>query len=546
MEPALYAAAPTSRLPVSSEEWLLVTRHGERHVLARGVLQALDLFGEFRSLDEHREALFGALPDLRRQPEQVERVIANLIQRRLLLEAKDAFERINRKLAAPLAPLRVVLLARGRSLHKLAEELAQRDDWQDLIVVADGADESTLKVLLDRLPDREVKVVHRQALRAQAHDNIRALLDTDINLALWLSAGRRLLWLDDLMHLPVRRRTGAAVPVQLTENAMRTIEDFDSHAGALESGAAEHFAAHSALCGGDLSGLNELHGPWSEQALYGLAPGALIGLEHGARIRATVAGTRGSADGGHSLWLYGVYTMQPSWASTQERYQRCVEAQALGHGCNETRIMRTGAWRPLLIDSGLAHGFAVGSNLHADRCFHALSQYFRPDTVVAHLPDSVGRSAGLSRARAEVNRDPLPPTLNGFVADHASGLAEHILATDLAPRAARLADSLRDLAEATNEHRRSVLWDYLSVQQGRLLHALQITLESSEGMPEYWRKDIIELAHNYGSSLMQARTARLHECPAGADQDAASEHFAASLRATAEHICAWTARPLAK
>jgi hypothetical protein len=529
----LYAAAVCSALPLSSEEWLLTDERGERHVLTTDVMAALDRLQDFQALDVHLARLGESAPEAK--PEQISRVLNSLIQRGLLRSSGSVLKGLQAS-SESLPPMLALLFARGRSLKSLNAALASTHCFDQLIVINEGADAHELEQLRSSLAPRSVVVLTRADITAPELVTHASLLATDLNLVQWLGRGRRVLWLDDQMHLPLREHGGASL-AHFAENALRQPEFALDHLAALAHGVDASLDQHVGLCGAALSALG---GRLQHASLLGSELRNLAGIDAQSLIRATVVGTRGSAEGGHSLWLYGITSLTP-WLQNKDAYDAAVEAQSLIHTLSETRIMRTGAWRALTLDCRSALAPVLGGVTHADRGFHGLASFLEPSSVVVHGSESIGRSAGLSIPRAQVNREVLPPSFNGFLADHAAGLINATQSTHHQRRRQRFADSLRDLAEASLTTRTHMLWDYLSAQQGRLLYGLQSALEQADQMPDFWRKDVEAIAHGYGSSLMQARVARLHECPAQADQEQASDHFAETLRSAASACDRWFA-----
>lgn len=551
-----YAAVPHARAPLSAQEFLLVTRTGERHVMTAEVLDALARMSHFATLAEHRQRLIAANPELAKAGDQVMRVLESLVQRGLLKSEHERLSELFDQRDAPSTALKVVLMLTGRDatplLRALATELVDSPVvLSEVLVLAPAGltvDAAALQAAAAPLP---LRVVGAEQVRQWLHDLgehclpgagplTATLAEAPANLAQLLGSGQRVLWLDDRQHLPLRVAPDAVGSFALDESTARSVSLHADHAQALAAGQSQAGGLRRLieLCGRSFSGL----GAQLDGGVLGLRSlSELDVIEAGSTVRSVVCGTTGCAEGEHSLWMYMLDPRsREQLCSTRAAYDRGIEAEALSHSVREARLMRGGAYRPLLLDASGVSGLVPAATVHSERVLHALGSFVAPHSLVAMVPEMLGYSVRLPRSRSDANASVPAPSLNGFVADQALLRRDELVGRDPARRLMTLALQLRDLAQADSRQHRALLWEYLSYQQSQTIAALQASIEAAgTSAPDYWRQDIARIVNNYGQGLLQAKVARLAETPDSYDQQQAGEHFGHLLEAAAAKIELW-------
>lgn len=549
-----YAVVPHARTPLSAREVLLVTRSGERHVMTLDVLEALDGMTRFATLDAHRQDLVQRKPELARAGDQVLRVLESLVQRGLLRSEDSVRQALRTAPAGTPGPLTVVVQLTGRDplplLRALNTALAGIPLRAVHLLIPSGVqvDAAAITSVAGALPlrlqpmDALQEWLHGlgESQRTGGGPLASSLALAPANLAQLLGAGGPVLWLEDRHHLPLHQPGVGLQPSRHDEDTRRAVHWHSDHHAALAAGIPAGAALLDALqaCGQTLAGLPaDLH----PATLEGMSPEMLEVLRGDSRVRAVVCGTRGCAEGPHSLWLYLLSAAERErWCSSRSEYERGLEAEALTHVVPGPRLQRGGAYRPLLLDASHVGGLVPASTLHADRVLHALGSYADPHSLVLQLPLTLGYSVRLGASRASANRQVIAPSVNGFVADLALQSRDDVRSSDAGRRLLRLAATLRDQADATVHDRKALLWEYVAWQQSQTIAALQDAIESAGAeAPDYWHQDLASIVQGYGQALLGARVARLAETPDHLDSVQAADHCAELLQAVADRLELW-------
>lgn len=551
-----YAAVPHARAPLSAHEFLLVTRTGERHVMTAQVLDALARMSSFATLAQHQQTLVAADPELAKAGTQVLRVLESLVQRGLLKSEQQSLAELAAPRAVVSGPVRVLLQLTGRDpqplLRALALELGQGAlaASEILVLVPDGINPDG-QALAQAAAPLKLRLLAQRTIGQWLHELGEQLLPgagpvcaglaaAPANLAQLLGSGQRVLWLDDRQHLPLRIAADAERSFVLDDNSGRSVAVYADHHQALAAGRAQEgeLASLIELCGSPFGALASRldAGVFDQRTLTELDT-----LDADSPVRAVVCGTQGCAEGEHSLWMYLLDPRtRAQLCSTRTSYDAGIEAEALVHTVRNARLMRGGAYRPLLLDARSAAGLVPGTGLHSERVLHALGSFAAPRSLVAMVPHTLGYSVRLPQSRTSVNQSVPAPSLNGFVAEQALLRRDELIGTDPARRLQTLALHLRDLAEGAPRQLRALLWEYLGYQQSQIIAALQAAIEAAgTTAPEYWRQDVSRIVNNYGQGLLQAKVARLAETPDGCDQEQAAAHFAELLQVASARIELW-------
>jgi hypothetical protein len=348
-----------------------VKRSAETHVMTYQVLQAMDQCREFRTLDEHAARIMTSLPALGSQREGVARVLKSLVERELLVSDSVWLARVAAAPAREARPLRAVFIRacdRPAQLERLLRSLTEYEQQfpanRHYVLI----DDSTTTDAVDRHRDllREfarntgcklsyVGRAEQQRLVAklaqavpQSAGILRDLLlrpdsaqrfggGRAWNIALLLSAGARLVLLDDDQRLPLRRLDDAQAgldPEPATSGSAHFHRNIEEALGAGSPIAQDPLDLHLEAAGQSLGALvaGECYAI-ERDTLRGLSLGRIDHLRGDAVVVGTVNGSCGSARTESGIWLYQLDA--PSRAelcADRDSYLRNVEAGSVWHG----------------------------------------------------------------------------------------------------------------------------------------------------------------------------------------------------------------------
>jgi len=265
----MYASEDGRVASLSSQECIFFVKYsGAAHVMTLQVLQALDQCREFRTLHDHAARIESTVPGLAGKGEDIRRVLDGLVQRKLLVRDADFIARFHNAVEREPPPLRAVFIRACDRPARLACLLDSLVDYEQhfganrrYVLIDDSInarhidEQRELLREFARATACKVSYVGRSAsaklvekfARAKPHvrDAIRALLlrqshpqaqrfggGRSRNLALLLSAGARLILLDDDLRLPLRRpdfaRTGLTLVRAVQEGDMSVMPTLSS------------------------------------------------------------------------------------------------------------------------------------------------------------------------------------------------------------------------------------------------------------------------------------------------------------------------------
>lgn len=562
----LFASVDGRVASLSNEECVFQPRDGgEVHVMTHQVLQALDQCREFRTIDEHVARIASVLPGLSGQNEAVRRVLSFLIDRGVVISDADFLARLGASSstqAAPLACLAIRACDRPQQVTRLLsslQEQAQRYGRRDpLLLLDDSRSADSTRAHRDALRAHSEQtgadVVHLDAdaartvlsKLARACPQAQALIETlqsagtgsgfgggrGYNLALLLTAGRRLCLLDDDYVLPFHHASHAAPglePTPSTAFESRFHGDLDQ---ALMAGAPlieDGFALQENLVGHELGAIavGESDFALDRDSLRGKTLARLAHLRGEARVLATYTGTRGASFTSDSLWLYRLAGQSRDlfWAD-RDLYLHNIHAETMEFAPSRAIVRRHGLFTPFMLDNSRLLPCTANNGRGEDGLFGISASYLYPESVTLHLPLTIAHVQEGRRGRFDKALRPLTPGVNRFLREWILNQAQPARSADPAERLYFLGAQLEDLAGASVRSRVDVLEEYLRYVRADLIEHLQQQLLSAQQAPVYWVADVRRIVETNGRALLASEPPGLEEW----QDDIDAETCAARLR----------------
>lgn len=579
----LYAAVDGRAASLSNSECIFQARDGgELHVMTHQVLQALDQCREFRTLDEHVARVTSVLPGLGGQAEAVRHVLGGLVERGVLRSDSqflEALARADEVRPAALAAVAIRACDRPAQLGRLLDSLAahgRRHGRSDAVwIIDDSTDAQALErhQALGREHARDAGVAVRHVGPAQAaalcerlgrelpqaRETLRGLLLRDgagagfgggrgYNLALLLSAGRRLSLLDDDYLLPFHRASVAQPGLEPMPGTGFEARFQDGMAASLATGPEleqDGFALQQDLVGSPLAAAMARHPELlglDRERLRGQSLSRLSHLAGPARVLATFTGTRGASFTGDSLWLYRLAgaSRDAFWAS-REGYLANVHAEALEFAPARAIARPHGLFTPFMLDNSALLPCTAVHGRGEDGLFGVVSGYLYPDALTLHLPITIGHVQEGRRDRHARAMAPLTPGINRFLREWIVNQAQPARSADPGERLALLAAQLEDLAGAPQAARVEMLEEYLRYVRADLIEHLQQQILDNPKAPVYWLADVRQIVEVNGRALLAGDPPRLDEWPAALDAAGCADRLSLACRDLAASWRHWPA-----
>jgi len=367
------------------------------------------------------------------------------------------------------------------------------------------------------------------------------------NLALLLSAGARLVLLDDDLRLPLRRPEFAADGLDPDPDAIARTRFYPDMKQALGSGseiAEDPFEMHLAACGQALGAYARGRHELSRDALAGLNLGRLDLLKPDARIVTTHHGSYGSSRSESTLWLYhsiDAAGREEFWRD-RDSYNRNLEAHYVLHGADRVRVVELPGFTPFALDNSVLLPCTNPVGRAEDSLGSALTRYCLPAAVALELPVAIGHVQESLRARFAVTQGASLPRVNDFLRELVSRQFGLFKAQDPGQRLEFLAHVMRDLAHASAADRVEHLREYRRFVHAGLIDRLQRQLESVNLAPLYWRADVRAIVQANARELLASDAApRLAEWPQDIDAAGCARALAAELESMADACEHWPA-----
>jgi len=545
----LYASEDGVVASLSNSECIFqVKRTGETHVMTFQVLQALDQSREFRSLDEHIARILATVPGLQAQREGVARVLDGLTMRGLLVSDRSFLERVATSVPREPAALRAVFIRACDRPEQLAHLLDSLAEYERRFRA------NRHYVLIDDSSTREATNRHRDLLREFARstgcklsyvgssecDRLIAKLARAVpqaaailphllsrsdttgrfgggrawNLALLLSAGARLILLDDDHRLPLRAADDARSgfdPNPAVQARTQFHRNLENALGAGHEIEEDPFELHLDAVGRPLGALTATaRYAIDRDSLRGLALSRLDHLRGEAPIIATQHGSYGSSRTESGLWLYQLSPEdRAEFVRDRDGYLRNVEGGSLWYGYRQARATSTATFTPFALDNSVMLPCTNPVGRGEDALFSRVTELCHPGVLMLELPVAIGHVQEGLRKRSPRTLAAHTPRFNYFVGDFVQRQLPEFNARDPAQRLSLLAAHLRDAGAADDAGCLRQLRDYLAYARADLIERLQNQFDGAQDAPVYWQADIRSIIEANGRALISKEPPRL-------------------------------------
>lgn len=578
----LFATMPGQVADLGNGECIFRPSHDDvPHVMTHQVLSALDRCREFRSADEHVEAIRKAMPGA--PSDGIRRVFNGLVERGLVVAAEDFAARFLD--AAAKAPPRadagglyIRACDRPAQLQRLLESLhdhARRGfPAQALTVVDDSRSPEAMaaqaRLLRDHgersgAPVRHVDAAAWQRVHealAAALPEHRAALDDLIgrgrgeaprtgpgrgwNLALLLGAGRRILFGDDDFVLPLKLHPHLQDGIELDAHEMSTVRFYTDTQAAMDAGHDADFDLmqwHLDLCGAPIGHAFEHESrlvPTREQWRR-IAPSRLPRLVPEARVVATMNGHRGHSGSVASDWMYLIDpTSARDLYHERNRYLRLIESGRVWMGPDRATTMISTPFTPFAQDLSHLPAFVAPDERGEDGTFGAIARVLDPHAWVLHLPTAVGHLRDREHKFLAPGSSAVARNFNYFLVDFLARCEDELFAGTPQARLAAVAARLEDLAAATDRDLLRMLSEYLQATYSGQIRRLQTAAEAAgPKAPIYWTADLQAVIKANAKALLYDGPPRLAGWPADLDAGGCAARLRRDLSRFSAMMRAW-------
>lgn len=559
----LFASEDGMVASLSNSECIFqVRRTGETHVMTFQVLQALDQSREFRTLDGHVARIVATIPGLQSQRESVSRVLESLVGRGLLLSDADFLRRLRASAIPEPAPLRAIFIRacdRPAQLERLLASLADSERRC-------GANRHY--VLLDDSRSRTAANRHRDLLRefarstgcnltyvgASERERIVGKLARAVpqsasilpwllggaadtgrfgggrgwNLALLLSAGARLILLDDDHLLPLRRIEGARVGLDPNPQSPASTQFFRNLENALGAGEEvdeDPFQLHLDVAGHAFGAVTaDSRYNVERTSLLGLALSRLDHLQGDARILATHQGAYGSSRAESGAWLYQLPSAERAeFVASRDAYLRNIETGSIWYGHKQACASASARFTPFALDNSVMLPCTNPTGRGEDALFSRVAELCHPGALTLELPVAIGHVQETQRKRSPFTMAALTPQFNYFLSDFVQRQLPDFHAEAPDQRLRLLAAHLQDIGAASESARTRQLVEYLAYARSDLIERLQHQFDGAQDAPVYWQADVRSVIEANGRALIAKNPPRLGEWPVDADAAACAK-----------------------
>jgi hypothetical protein len=561
-------------------------RSGRRTVVTAEVLTALRHCRVFRGFDGHCRHLGGVLPELRGQDEEIKRILHLLRGAGLLVSADQLMDQWWRPAAtsvpAPTQAQAVEAIAcittcdRPQPLQRLLAELPpsagtpairylviddsrrpeNRRRNQELVAACAATGRCAIRYLgpaeqqgfveglVDRLPQAE------RAIRFL----LEAVPDTGIvshgrarNLALLLSLGRPLLFLDDDILPRAFAPPGLSAGPRISSSPRQAVffPDNEAWAGYAEPDGLDPLRRHLEFLGLDLGQAlpKVTQRPEAEQLLADLGSTELRGLGPDSPILFTACGSYGDPGIANNQWLYNLEgDSLERLRGSEAIYRRCLVERNLWLGRAGYQFVPNIALLSQLtgIDNRalLPPYFPLFRN--EDFLFGFMAQLLRPKALMLDLPWAIAHLPDPPRRWEDKAVDsPAYSGLLKFTAEALYGLRVGWGSDSPETRLAAAAAQLQDLAAMPEAELRRWFTDHaLQTRVNRINHWHALLAQQPQA-PDYWRQDLLRGIQVNQDSLLDAGGYLLKDLPEHIPAERAAGYIASLWRNYAEALRLW-------
>ncbi len=580
----MYASQDGRAASLSSQECVfLVNGSNAPHVMTMQVLQAMDMCREFRTLDDHAARIASTLPGLSGKHDDVKRVVENLVQRQLLLSDEDFIARFRDASERPSAPMRGVFIRACDRPERLRDLLVSLVEYEKrhragrrYVLMDDSAQATNIDEHRSLLRDftREtgcqakhigqsevVKLVQTLAKAMPgAGDAAGAALLRDAhpqagrfgggrsrNLGTLLSAGARLILLDDDLRLPLLRPDFARDGFDPNPDASHKARFYEDMQQALSTGEetdGDPFELHLQACSGSLGTCIDKHYGLNRDSLRGLSLSRLDLLRPDARIVTTHHGSYGSTRSESTLWLYQLTDAISREEFWQDRasYDRNVDAHYMLYASDRARVLEVPGFTPFALDNSTLLPCTNPVGRAEDSLGSALTRYCQPDAVALELPVAVGHVQETLRQRFPITQSAKPPRVNDFLREFVRRQIGQFKAEDPGQRLSFMSHIMRDLSGASVRERVEHLREYRRYVHADIVDRLQRQLETNAEAPIYWQADVRGIVQANAKALLESESApRLAEWHEDIDVDGCAQALRDELDSMARVCEHWPA-----
>jgi len=570
--------------PLSSQECVFLVKGDDTpHVMTIQVLQALDQCREFRTLHDHAARVEASVAGLAGKGDAIRRVLDGLVQRKLLLRDEDFLGRLRSTPRRVAPPLRAVCIRACDRPESLAGLLASLTDYERrhqakrrYVLIDDSTSAANSHAQRDlaggfaRSSGCEVAYVGRtESTRLaeriakacpEARDAVGSILLRDAhaqarrfgggrsrNLALLLSAGARLVLLDDDLRLPLRRPDFARSGLDPNPDANACVRFYADMQQALAGGSeidADPFELHLDVCGQPLGACTRGDYDLKREALRGLSLDRLGLLDANAHVVTSHHGSCGSSRSESTLWLYQAIDRlgrEEHWQD-RESYYRNSDAHFILYAVSKARVIDVAGFTPFAFDNSALLPCTNPVGRAEDSLGAALTRYCRPESVALELPVAIGHVQESLRARFPITRQANTPRVNDFLREFVKRQFGMPAAEEPGQRLSLLAHVMRDLARASSRARIDHLREYLHFVHAGIIDRLQHQLEATPDAPVYWQADVRAIVQTNAKRLLTGTAApRLAEWPMDLDAAGCANALSSELEAMADACEHWPA-----
>lgn len=571
----MFASVEGVAVALSEEEAVFQTRgRDEAQVLTTQVLMTMDRCRPFRSMDGHIAEVIRTVPGLR-NADRVRQGLDLLARKGLLVEDAEllARSRGHRLPAAPLAALCIRACDRPDRVRRLLSSLAENEKrWgagHPVCLLDDSRDEAAARQNADLLhayasqtscpvwyvgakQQNRLKEFLRQAL-PQHRNATDILLDRPAdgfgggrtwNVALLLTAGRRLFLLDEDFELPLTMHPGQKTGMSLDPDAAPAAWFHADQASALAAGEridADPFALHLELVGvalGDAAAASR----WSldRQELRGRTVKDVRGLHEGHRLLTTFNGTRGSSGmaSSQALYLLDPASRARLWAD-RDIYLRNLAADNLWHAHERAHPANQGYMTPFAVDNSRLLPCTRAEGRNEDALFNTLARFCHPHSQALFLPCTIGHAHEPGRDKAGSGSKAWQLNVNSFAFETLLNHLDRCISEDPAQRMHFAAEVFDDIASASEHGRIVHLREYLNYERADMISKLQGQLVSAKDAPVYWQADVRALIEANARAMADNQPPRLNDWPGNIDAAGCAERLRTSMTGLAAGLRAW-------
>lgn len=558
--------------PLSSRDCVfLATGSGTAHVMTLQVLHALDQCREFRPLDEQVSRIEAAIPELANSGGRTRRQLEGLLQLNLLVRDDEFLANLRkapereppvlravfiracdrpRRLAFLLASLiKYEVRHRARHHYVLIDDSthpdharAQRRQLEEFAhatgcrVSYFGLEEtSTLAESLCRAHPRAREAIHKLLVRGAHPQSQRFGGGRSRNIALLLSAGARLILLDDDLCLPLRRPGFASNGLDPRPGVSARAQFFPNMEQALTCGSEiedDPFALHLDVCGQALGARTRGSYELDREALRGLSLAQLALFKADARILSTHHGSYGSSRSESTLWLYHALDSadREEFWSDGASYERNLKAHFVLHASSQAHALEVPGFTPFALDNSIMLPCTNPVGRAEDSLGGALTRYCHPDSISLELPMAVGHVQESLRTRFPITREARPPRFNDFLRELVRRQSGLFKSGDPGRRLNLFAGVVRDLSTASVEDRLHHLTEFRMHVHADMMHRLQRQLDTAHNAPTYWKSDVRDIISAHARALLSdSKVPCLAEWPQELDKPGCAQALSTDL-----------------